>query len=423
MTPESLIRFARAYSAQKLPWFAPALFRCQIHITDKVNIAAIDQHFNIYFNPGVVETINHSSDRDSTLAQLGFLWIHEISHVLREHYARCEEWNAQELLWNIAADLEINDSQWAGLKMPKQYPGLIPARFKQKNGLLAENYYGNLFEQGERSVRATYRELFPAANGEYPDDGSGVHGKQRPWEVRNAADGQQLDEIEVEVVRRSVAVEMKNHRGMGSMPGNWSRWVEGKLQPKVDWRQLLRHRMSVAINRGVGSRIDYSYSRPSRRQSVYQPILPPSLGGDLSARITCVVDTSGSMGPQVLGQAVGEVCGVLDAFRIPVTVIPCDARAYEPIRIASPSDYFKLQHLKGGGGTNMIAGIEAALNGKPAPDSILVLTDGYTPYPPKLYRTPVVFGIFKANQVKAVPRPPNPPWRPDTVVEIPLEIK
>ncbi|PHN02623.1 vWA domain-containing protein [Flavilitoribacter nigricans] len=419
MTPEALIRFARAYCAQKLPWFAPALFQCRIHLTEQVKIAAIDPNFNIYFNPRAIEAIDGSTDRDGSLAQIGFLWIHEISHVLREHYLRSKERNARPYLWNVAADLEINDSDWKGLTMPRRFPGLLPSRFQMRNGQLTEYYYQMLGGKGEAVVASLAGIQEVDGNWDWPDEGSGVHGHSRPWEVRHT-DGQQLDEMEVDMVRRSVAMEMKKSSGMGSMPGNWSRWVEDKLQPRVDWRQVLRHRMSVAINQGVGSRIDYSYRRPSRRQAVYHPILPPSLGGDMSARITCVVDTSGSMGPEELGQAVGEVCAVLEAFQIPVTIIPCDARAYEPIMIATPSDSFKLKTLKGGGGTNIIVGIEAALAGKPAPDSVLVLTDGYTPYPKQLYKTPVVFGIFTRGRQASVPKPPNPPWKPDTVVEIPL---
>jgi len=186
-----------------------------------------------------------------------------------------------------------------------------------------------------------------------------VHGQPRIWEVDNATEGrQEKDALEVEIIRRGVAQEMKKARGMGigTIPGNWDRWVEEKLAPKVDWRKVLRHRMSVAINNGVGSRIDYSYSRPNRRQSVNRPFVLPSLGGDRSARITVIVDTSGSMTQQQLAQCVGEVLAVLTVFQIPVTVIPCDAQAYEPIKIVTPKDYFKLQKLKGGGGTNMIVG-------------------------------------------------------------------
>ncbi|MCB0628260.1 MAG: VWA-like domain-containing protein [Saprospiraceae bacterium] len=420
MTAESLIRFARAYCSQRLPWFAPALYRCRIHFTDQVPIAAIDQHFNIYFNTeAILEIDRQSRTREDSLSQVGFIWIHEISHLLREHADRARELSAEARLWNVAADLEINDSSWPDLHMPSAFPGLQPGDYNLPPGQIAESYYLS-FAKDEGDALTSLFDVDEGAE-DLPDEGSGVHGVPRPWEISDPEEAQQLDDMEVELVRRSVANEMKNSKERGSMPGGWSRWAEEKLRPRVDWRQVLRHRMSQAINQGVGSRIDYSYRRPSRRQTVFHPILPPSLGGELSARIACVVDTSGSMTPQQLAQAVAEVCSVLEVFRIPVTIIPCDARAYDPIQVATPSDYFKLQNLTGGGGTNMIVGIEAALQLKPRPDAVLVLTDGYTPFPHKLYKTPVIFGIFtQPNQIQ-FPQPPNPPWRGDFVVEIPVE--
>lgn len=411
---EASIRFARAYCANKLPWFAPALFHCRIHIDERVPIAAVDYHFNVYFNPKAILEIEKSGTREEQMAQIGFLWIHEICHVLREHGERAKERKAKPFIWNVAADLEINDGKWKGLTMPKAFPGMHPHQYKWQTGQLAEFYYKKLINSNDEELQRFLKEGYRTLN-----EGSGVHGQPCEWEVDSSGQKQELNPIETEVIRRSVAKEMKANKAMGSMPGGWGRWVEEKLAGKVDWRQVLRHRMSVAISTGVGSRIDYNFQRPNRRQSIYSPFLLPTLGGNMSARVSCVVDTSGSMTGEQMGQAVGEVLGVLQAFQVPVTVIPCDARAYEPIKIAAPSDYFKLKQLPGGGGTNMIVGIDAALKLKPQPDTVLVLTDGYTPYPAKLYKVPVVFGIL--NMKTYAPKyPPNPPWKKDKVVTIDL---
>jgi len=79
-----------------------------------------------------------------------------------------------------------------------------------------------------------------------------------------------------------------------------------------------------------------------------------------------------------------------------------------------------LLKLPGGGGTNMIKGIEFAVKQKPIPDSILVLTDGYTPYPNEKYNIPVLFGIIGQNKLNPRAMPPNPPWGVDTHVFIDL---
>lgn len=404
---EELLRFARAYCAEQVPWFAPALFACNIQLTEAVPVAGIDQHANIYFNPGVVEQIDATAEKESALSQLGFIWVHEISHLLREHRQRAQELELDARQWNIAADLEINDSNWPGLRMPEQFPGLHPTQLDLPTGRLAEWYYRQISEDVPIDLALI--------NG---DEGSGVHGEDRPWEVEG---GQQvLSNIQLEMMGRSVAQQMRQHEQWGDLPGGWQRWAEQKLKPKVDWRRQLRHRLRTAINTGLGNRMDYTYRRPSRRQAVYDPILPPSLSGDTSARLACVVDTSGSIGARQLGQAVAEVMRLLTEFQMPVTVIPCDVKVYEPIRVATTNDLFKLRELPGGGGTNMIVGMEAALQQQPKPDAVIVLTDGYTPYPAKAYRTPVLFGLMRPAKTTNLSLPPNPPWGKDSWVMIPL---
>ena len=198
--PESTLRFARAYAANQLPWFAPALFRCRIHLSEKVPVAAIDPHFNIYFNPKAVQTIVETGSQKEVLAELGFLWIHEICHVLREHSDRAKERNAKPFQWNVAADLEINDSQWKGLQMPKAFPGIFPSTFQLRNGQLVEWYYQKLFKESEEKSKSIQN--FSLPNGtklcDGLDEGSGVHGEARPWEME-AKDAQQLDPLNVEV--------------------------------------------------------------------------------------------------------------------------------------------------------------------------------------------------------------------------------
>jgi predicted metal-dependent peptidase len=61
-------------------------------------------------------------------------------------------------------------------------------------------------------------------------------------------------------------------------------------------------------------------------------------------------------------------------------VIACDSVAYPAVRVRTGADVRKLK-LPGGGGTDMRNGIQAALETKPRPDVIVVVTDGYTPWP------------------------------------------
>jgi predicted metal-dependent peptidase len=411
---EQILRMARAYAAEQLPWFAPALYAAPLVLTDSCpSVAAVDEGMRIYFNPERVrQLLTQAETTQRALRQLAFLWVHEICHILRRHEERAKEKGAEPIRWNIAADLEINDAQWKGLEIPEAFPPLLPKQLGLRKGKLAEFYYDAL----EKEVRSTSGEWEGVS-----DEGSGVHGQKRWWEL--PADDKRAparSEIDKELIRREVAEELRQRKSWGDIPADWKRWAEEVLNPKVNWRELLKRKVRGALTIGTGQRIDYSFARPHRRAEVYDPVLPPSLQGDFLPRIACVVDTSGSISKRKLAQALAEVRKVLETFRLPITVIPCDAVPYEPIRVFTSSQAQRLK-LRGGGGTNMIAGIEAALKLRPIPDVVIVLTDGYTPFPPKRYKVPVLFGIFDPTGDGKVPKPSMPPWRDQDVVIIPLQ--
>jgi Uncharacterized protein conserved in bacteria len=418
---ERFLRMARAYAAEQLPWFAPALYAASLVLTDRCPyVSAVDEGMRVYFNPERVrQLLAKAETTQRALRQLAFLWVHEICHVLRQHAERAKEKGAEPIRWNIAADLEINDARWQGLEMPEAFPTLLPRQLGLPNGKLAEFYYDALDQvKGICSISA--EGSGGSERNEAPDEGSGVHGRKREWEL--PADDSQapaLTQMRRELVRRAVAEEIRQHKNWGDIPAGWRRWAGEVLEPRVDWRETLKRKIRGAFTIGTGQRIDYSFARPHRRAEVYDPVLPPSLQGDFLPRIVCIVDTSDSISKRELAQALAEVRKVLETFRLPITVIPCDAVPYEPIQVLTSSQVQQLK-LKGGGGTNMVAGIEAALKLRPIPDVVIVLTDGYTPFPSQRYKVPVLFGIFDPKGEGKVPKPPMPPWREGDVVVIPL---
>lgn len=394
------LRLARAYAAKHLPWFAPALYRCRIVLTEQTNVAAVDPDYNVYWNPAAVCGITSAApNRTRQLEELAFVWVHEISHNLRDHGARRAAIGGEPGRWNCCADLEINDADWAGTAYPSAFPPLLPEDFRLRDGELAEWYYRR--PETDRDY------------GQPLDCGSGAHGDAREWEA--AGDRQNLNDTQREVVRRQVAEEM--NKAPGNLPGGWDVWVRDTLNPKVDWRQLLRQRLATAIAVGSGARVDYSYRRPGRRQALYAPIILPTLTGSNRNQLAVVIDTSGSMEGEGLDRAIGEVYGILRGAHRRVTLIPCDTEAYEPVVLEGEADLRRVLHLPGGGGTNLLAGIHSALHLRPRPDAVLVLTDGFTPYPTETYEVPVLFGLL-GERLTPFNRPPDPPWGEDAVIEI-----
>jgi predicted metal-dependent peptidase len=64
--------------------------------------------------------------------------------------------------------------------------------------------------------------------------------------------------------------------------------------------------------------------------------------------------------------------------------------------------------LAGGGGTDMRVGVTAALSRRPRPDVIVVLTDGWTPWPDSPPAGVVVIAGLLGRSVAELP--PTPSW-------------
>jgi hypothetical protein len=487
---EEWVRAARVHAAQCVGWFAPALYAAPLHLSDALPApAAIDRYGRVYFNPQWVARLYEACghDRHALVRQLAQVWYHEVAHWLREHEARANALHADARLWNLAADMEINDYLPEGMAYPSlegEPLAVLPRRYNLPDGEIAEWYYQRLVERareqaqaggqqqqsqaggqqqqaqagGQQQAQAGGQQQSQAGEGErqgappraptplsHPvgegsgvratksgtdeeaihwDEGSGVHGQARPWELHaddpstNALSDSDRQALQEEIARRIVEEHQKS-RGM--MPAGWLRWAEAILKPKVNWREQLKRILRGVISEGLGHRLDYSYRRPHRRSAVYHPLYLPALQGEYKPRVACVVDTSGSISDRELTQALAEVRAVLEALRIPVTIIPCDAVPYEAIRVFHGSDWLKVrQGLRGGGGTDMVAGLNAALELKPKPEAVIVLTDGHTPFPsvrPK--DTAVIWAIWRYGD-REPPKPPMPPWRARDVVVVPI---
>jgi hypothetical protein len=249
-------------------------------------------------------------------------------------------------------------------------------------------------------------------SGHHPDCGSGAGGDRRSWEdTPEVAQGAEIAEaIARKVARAIVSAGTRGgdsghgaHGGApGTIPGAWTLWAEEVLEDRIDWRtQLAKLTRRALVRQGA---TDYTTRRLARRDA--DPFVLASMAAPAPPRCVAVVDTSGSIDKRELGTALAELASLVRALRgQPIDVVLCDTAATVVRRVLEP----RALELRGGGGTDLRVGIAAAAELRPAADLVVVVTDGFTPWPavpPAANRRAIYLAVLLAS----APAPPPFIW-------------
>ncbi|MBL0886254.1 vWA domain-containing protein [Myceligenerans indicum] len=366
---------ARLLACRARPFLASALFALDVVESTAVPTMAVDKQWRCYVSAAFVDSVS--------VAELAGVWVHEVSHLLRDHHGRGDRiaramglnGRAGHFRLNLAADCEINDDIYDD-ELQRPDGAVTVEALRLTPGLLMEEYVRDI---SLGPLTAPYA---------WHDCGSGSDGALRPWDLGpDGAHG--LTESEREAVRIRVA------RGIagkpGSTPAGWKRWADDVVHPPQPWRDLLGAAVRSAVTAGgVGD--DYTYGRPARRSSALAGVVLPSLR-HRPPRVGVVVDTSLSVSDEELGSSMLEIAAItrtLGGRRDLVTVFSCDA-AVHTVRSVCEAEGLS---LVGGGGTDLRTGIAAAADRSPRPDVVVVLTDGQTAWPSSRPAFRTVVGLF-----------------------------
>lgn len=320
-----------------------------------IQVAAIDVGARkIWMNP----TARLSPDE--TL----FVFAHELLHAGLNHASRRR--GRDPLLWNVACDFLING--WLvemGVGTPPSIGLLHDAAFA---GHGAEEVYDILARDLRRA-----RKLATLRGPGQPD----ILGEEggRPF-------------VDAEgYCRRALAQGLDRclYGGMrGTLPAGLIEEIRSLSQPPIPWDVRLAEWFD---ERFPPPELRRSYARPSRRQSTTpdiprpSPLKPPE--ETRKSRVFGVVlDTSGSMEPQILGKALGAIASYSLAREVyAVRLVCCDASAYDSGWV-EPERLLDRFTLKGRGGTVLQPGVDclrqlARRGDFPLPGPVLLITDGY----------------------------------------------
>jgi predicted metal-dependent peptidase len=275
---------------------------------------------SIGYNP---ETIKKFS-----IGQIKTFLAHEWGgHVALAHHARRGNRNPRK--WNKAGDYAVNNI-------------LDSCGFEPIEGWLMDHQYDG------QSIEQIYGQL-----SDEPDDQEGSGGNPDPGgcgEVRDfpGADGKQASPAEMAQAmadaKVSLAQAAQQARAMGNLPGAIARIVEDLLEPKIDWREVLRRFISTT------SKNDYAWNPPNRR-FIHRGLYLPSMRSDELPTIVVGVDTSGSISEKDLSEFAAEISGILSDYQTTVEVVYCDSDVAGHETYQSEDLPIKLKPL-GGGGTD-----------------------------------------------------------------------
>jgi predicted metal-dependent peptidase len=388
----------RLIARRKAPYFGSMITSLVPHEMPGLETIGVTKNAVLVYDPEWIAA--------RTQDEMGGLYWHETMHLVLDHHGR--RGDKHPFLWNVAGDVFINDQgRVAGFVFPPG--GLFPETFGFPKNLTTEEYYALLLKMAEHAAQQKVDDA-QSKPGSWKSgacgSGAGNPMEAEPQEGKGEGDAEGRSESEVQQTRMRVAEQVKEHakqsKGRGSLPLGMDRWADDMCKPSVvPWQTILGRvvRQAVAYRPGA---VDYSYSRPSRRQGgvgfgVGRPILPALVRP--VPRVSFILDTSGSMGQEQLAAGLSEATGVLKACGAEITFLACDAEVHAVGKVEHPAQLAKL--VKGGGGSSFIPAFEKLAHMRPATQLAIFATDGdigVPPHPPKNMR--VVWLLIDAYRGK-----------------------
>lgn len=367
---------------------------------------------NTTFSDGRTFYYNAEYINSLDIDQTQFALSHEALHCALSHFYR--RGHRIKTRWDLACDYAVNPmlindglkptpdaaylKQYRGMTAEEIYPCLDDEEDEQEqdsdtddNEDLENKHQGDAGsddsekepEQDDRSDSEREPEQDDpsegAGNNRHGKASSGSNGAAEPEPMS----GQQQEDLNTQWQQRLAAAAQTAHQ-RGQLGVEMARMVDFLLQPKLPWRLLLQRYMSMT------ARDDYSYSRPSSRRG--NPAVYPRLRSSETS-IVVVIDTSGSISGEEIGEFISEIDAIKSYVRARITLLTCDSELNHGCPwYFDPWDEFSRDiEIHGGGGTSFSPPFEWIENQDRAPDLLVYFTDARGKFPPAEPMYPVLW--------------------------------
>ena len=313
-------------------------------------------------------------------AELDFVMMHEIMHVVLQHCFRGLDYD--DHMFNIACDIVVNSNLLFENKMLTS--SITLAKYGEAMHLTPDGKEGYEF-----TAEQVYGMLLLAngvkGNGKNKSvgQGKGQADLSGGWDDHSHWGDSENSEMMRDAWAKRVqdaaqAIEIRDpSNSRGTIPLFAQRLLGELNKPQTDWRTILNEFVQEEV-------VDYSFFPPDRRFGDSDFFLPDFNEKDDSIEdILFMVDTSGSMSDDMITAAFSEIQGAIDQFdgKLKGWLGFFDAAVVEPEPFENQEE-FQIIRPKGGGGTDFAVIFDYVRKkmDKP-PASIIVLTDGYAPFP------------------------------------------
>ncbi len=389
----------------------------------------------LWFGPEFLENL--------TDGQLDVVMMHEILHIALQHLSRYGDFEPEK--FDIACDTVVNSIILQSLGgntnkitlnkfgelihlTPNKKEGAnftaeeIYAMLPAMNGKGKKNMPGSKGGSGNKSSSKKSNDTQNSSSDKKGQNGKGGSGKSsnpahgggqfdnhEKW--KNTADDKSLKEKwEKYLIDAAEAISVRdptNARGL--LPAFAQRMIDKLKKPQTDWRSILDSFVQEEI-------CDYSFNPPDRRFGDSDFFLPDfNEKDDCIKDILFMIDTSGSISDEMINVAFSEIKGAIDQFngKLEGQLGFFDASVTEPVPFESVDELLLIKP-RGGGGTDfdiIFDYVDTNMSDNP-PASIIILTDGYAPFPDeeKTNGIPVLW-LINNQEV-------TPPWGKIARIEV-----
>ena len=368
---EEIIQKCILQVRRECSFFGSLMLFAQIEKSKNLPTAATDGR-KIFFNE---EFLNSLSSQEQNA-----LMLHEVLHMALLHVTRRQSRDPH--IWNIAADIVVNDLIERNTSFPLPEGAIIDNRFQDKS---VEYIYEALLKS-KKKYKLVITDILE------PSNANSDESKKDSNDVMEPLSQEETDEIEsfwkdkMEILKNSSEHQLSN--GKGSLPAGIEEEISTILEPEVDWR----HALWKYVGKTPADFDDLD------RRFIYKGLYLESLLTE-AVEVSVCIDTSGSVSDELLKQFAGELKGILRSYpNVKCSLFFADTNLVGPYEIDRIE---QMPKAVGRGGTSFVPffdylkkhGEENNLLGNNKLS--IYFTDGYGDFPSQEPNNPTMWLVCK----------------------------